>query len=132
MLSIHRTNKKGGNKIMTKLESNYKNIDGKILSNGDIVQFYYDADYGYYFESNGDNKKDFTEMIDVVWFDGTNWFLVSDCGRAAYIWRHNEQCKTIGNVWDNDEFLKTFPKDWIEDEFTSDKILESEFLEKNK
>ena len=90
-------------------QSNYKDRDGKILAHGDIVRFYYSATYGYWLDEASGDKKDFTEMIDIVHFDGESWRLYSDIGRASYIGRHNDFCKLIGNVWDNPELVKSFP-----------------------
>lgn len=79
--------------------SNLKDKNGNLIYEGDIVRFYFSADYGY-------DHPDATEMIDEVMFeDGKFYFVNNDIGWGAYAWRHNEYCEVIGCIQDNPELL---------------------------
>jgi len=77
------------------LFSGYQDKNGTLINHGDIVKFFFDADYGH-----GDNKSGYTEMIDVCFFDKDHkeFYLINDCGGCAFVWRHNEHCEVIGNA----------------------------------
>ena len=85
----------------------------KPINEGDIVRFYFDADYGY-----GNKKSGFTEIIDVCWKDkdGT-FYLISNIGLGAFVYRHNDYCDVIGNVYQNKNLLKDFSVGHLEELF---------------
>ena len=74
--------------------------NGKEIYEGDIVRFYFDADYGY-------DKKRGTEMIDTVEFEeGIFYFMNANIGSGAYANRHNKYCEIIGNIYEDKNLLK--------------------------
>lgn len=110
------------------MKSAYKDRNGRTMSHGDVVRFYFCADLGFWMGDADDDKEDFTEMIDIVRFDGKNWYCTANIYQSAFIWRVNKYCEIIGNVWDNPELVQHFDPDWIESKFMTDKILKSEFI----
>jgi hypothetical protein len=90
--------------------SGYYDKKNNQINNGDIVRFYFDADYGY-----GNKKSGYTEMIDICWYDikDKKFYLMSDIGSGSSVSRHNKFCKVIGNVFENKELLKDFEDDYL-------------------
>jgi uncharacterized phage protein (TIGR01671 family) len=88
-----------------KLFSGFYDKDKTPIYDGDIVRFYFDAQLGH-----GDNSDEYTEMIDICWFDKEDdkFYLMSDIGLGAFVFWHNAHCQVIGNIYKNKELLKDF------------------------
>ena len=69
-----------------------KDMDGRDIYTGDIVEFYFCSDKGHSKEPN-DN---YTRMRDLVEEIDGDFYFTCSFGRA-FAWRHNEYCRVIGN-----------------------------------
>ncbi len=110
------------------LFSGYKDKNGTPINHGDIVIFYFDADYGH-----GDEQSGYTKMVDVCFYDNQIdvFLLLNECGRGSFIFRHNKYCEVIGSVYKKEDLhlLNKFGQ-WLIDyfptefsEFTDNQIL---------
>lgn len=100
--------------------SGYFDKNNNPINVGDIVKFYFDADYGH-----GDKNNGYTEMIDVCWRDkktGT-FFLISDMGNGALVFRHNKYCEVIGNVKKDRALLEYFSTGQLKKLFPEIKLI---------
>lgn len=85
------------------LESPYKDKNGRIICQGDVISFYFSADYPDLTEPTEDIS--LTKMIDVVDYDEKEkewlaWCRLELFGswHAAYLRRYNNRCEVIGNI----------------------------------
>lgn len=99
-----------------KKDTGYKDRKGNPIMVGDIVVFYYDWKRG---ASNKSKKGKFSKMVDIIYEEEGDFYMISSIGSGAYIWRYNNYCKVIGNVWDNSDLLieENFDKNWIAESF---------------
>jgi uncharacterized phage protein (TIGR01671 family) len=80
--------------IIMKEEIGLKDKEGTPIREGDIVEFFFDADYGH-----GDEESGFARMVDTVEKHGEMWYFMDhDIGCGAFAYRHNDHCRVIGNI----------------------------------
>ena len=99
-------------------ETEYKDKNGTTIRDGDVVEFFFSADYGY---GDSDENKEYTKMVDLIDYD-ENLMVCTDTGRGCYIWRCNDECTVIGNVFENPSLQLLVPTEWIKDMYEKNGI----------
>jgi hypothetical protein len=69
-----------------------RDMDGREIFTGDVVEFYFCADKGYSREPSAN----YTRMRDLVVKQDGDFYFVCEFG-GSYAWRHNDFCRVIGD-----------------------------------
>ncbi len=73
----------------------YTDKNGTDIREGDLVEFWFDADFGV----SPVAHDDYTRMVDVVEIiDGKPYFTDKDIEGSAFAWRFAHACSVIGNI----------------------------------